>query len=119
MDKYKDEWIFYAGNNDHPFVAPNKKILNICLNKAKELAKKYKYITIPTSHFIQFSNMARKGSAYREINHHDVKLLKETKDYIIAEYPNGQDHSMQIIHKDLFRYWFFFWKCWRYYNKKI
>ncbi len=107
MDKYDDDWIFYAGNNDHPFVAPNKRVLNICLDKAKELAKGYKYVTIPLSHFIQFTNMPRKGSPYREINHHDVKLLEETEDYLIAKYPNGQDHSMQIVHRELFRYWFF------------
>jgi len=107
MDTYEDEWIFYAGNNDHPFIAPNKKTLNACLKKAKEIKKKYKYVSIPTSHFIGFSNIINKGSPYREISNHKVKLLEQNEDCFVTLYPKGEDHSMQIVHKNLFRHWFF------------
>jgi len=107
MNTFKDEWIFYAGNNDHPFVAPDKKTLNACLRKAKKLKEKNKWVSIPVSHFSEFYNVLRKGSPYHEINDKDVQLLEEDKECFSTIYPKGQYFSVQIVHKDLFNFWFF------------
>ena len=34
INSFDDEWIFYAGNNDHPFVFSSPDLLNKCLKKA-------------------------------------------------------------------------------------
>lgn len=108
MNTFKDEWIFYAGNNDHPFMAPNKNTLNACLKKAKVLKKKHKWVSIIISHFTVFYNSVRKGNPFYEINNRGVKFLEADKNCIVALYPKGEYHSMQIIHKDLLNHWFFY-----------
>jgi hypothetical protein len=109
MNEIKDDWIFYAGNNDHPFVAPDIKTLNACLNKAKEIAKKSKnkFISISVSHFSEFVNKSMPGSPHHEIRYKKVKILEQTKDFLVSFFPKGINHSMIIAHKNLFNYWFF------------
>lgn len=107
MNEFEDEWIFYAGNNDHPFLAPNKEILNACLDKAKKIALKNNNVSIPVSHFIEFYNIARKGTPFHEVTHLESKLLEEDDKCIVALFPKGLYHSMQIVNKKLFTQWFF------------
>ncbi len=107
LKSLKDEWIFYAGNNDHPFLAPNLKTLNACLKKAKEYKKKARFVSIAVSHFSEFLNKPKKGTPYHEIYYSDSKIIKENKDCIISIFPRGLYHSMQIVHIDLFSHWFF------------
>ena len=107
LKSLKDNWIFYAGNNDHPFLAPNLKTLNACLKKAEEFKKKSKFVSITVSHFSEFLNKPKKGTPFHEINNHDSKVIGENKNCIVSLFPRGLYHSMQIVHIDLFAHWFF------------
>lgn len=107
MNTFKDDWIFYAGNNDHPFISPNKAQLNICLGKAKELKKKNRWVSMIVTHCSVTSNVTKKGSPLHEINDKDVKLLDENEDCLTVLYPKGNYMGMQIVHKDLLNHWFF------------
>lgn len=107
MNTLEDDWIFYAGNNDHPFVAPNKDVLNACLKKAKEISKKNPFVSIPVSHFSEFYNKPKKGTPFHDIFNNKVKLIEEDKDCIVSLFPEGMYHSMQIVHKKAFSYSFF------------
>jgi len=107
MDAIKDEWIFYAGNNDHPFIAPNTATLDACLKKAEEVSKKHTYVSIAISHFTEFYNKVQKGTPFREIHFYDTKIKEETKEYFVSSFPRGLNHSMQIVNKNLFKHWFF------------
>ena len=62
INSFDDEWVFYAGNNDHPIMSPDKDILLKCLEKAKELKEKHKYVSVIYSHFTETINMAYKGN---------------------------------------------------------
>ncbi|MFH0712181.1 MAG: hypothetical protein V1889_03640 [archaeon] len=107
INKLKGDWIFYAGNNDHPFVAPNKNLLNSCLIKAKLLAKKNKYVSISFSHFWETYHMSKKGSAYRDYMSLRPKILEENDDYFICLFYEIWGHSMQIFNKKLMNYMLF------------
>ncbi|MFH1503111.1 MAG: hypothetical protein ABIE36_00435 [Candidatus Diapherotrites archaeon] len=107
MNKLEDEWIFYAGNNDHPFLAPNKEILNACLNKAKKIAVKNKNVSIPVTSFTIFYNLARKGTPFHEVAYPSSRILEEDRKCIVALFPRGTYEAMQIVNKKLFTHWFF------------
>ena len=104
MNNFKDDWVFYAGNNDHPFMAPNKEILHKCLKKAKELAKKNRYVSIVYSHFPEPLHMARRGTILHDIGWPNSKIIEENNDTIVAEF-KGYFSSMQLANKNLFNYW--------------
>ncbi len=109
MDKINDDWIFYAGNNDHPFVAPDLDTLNACLRRAKEIAKKSrkKFISMPVSHFSEFLNKDVKGTPHHELGNKKVKFLDEDENCKVCLFPKGMYHSMQIVHKRAFKYSFY------------
>jgi hypothetical protein len=103
----KGDWIFYAGNNDHPFVAPDKKILESCLKKAKLLSKKNRYVSICYSHFWETYHMCNKGSSYRNYMPLRPKILEENEDYFVCMFNEIWGHSMQIFNKRFMNYMLF------------
>jgi hypothetical protein len=107
INSFKDEWVFYAGNNDHPFIAPNKELLNKCLRKAKELKKKYKYVSVTYSHHPEPAHLATVGNAVHDIGFNFVKKLEETQDYVVALFPRGYIASDQISNKDVMNKYIF------------
>lgn len=107
ISSLNDEWIFYAGNNDHPFVAPDKKLLYTCLEKAEELSKKYSYVSIIYSHYPEPLHMARQGTTLHDIGFPSSKIIEENDDFVVAEFPKGFFTSIQIVNKNLLNYWLF------------
>jgi hypothetical protein len=99
--KLDDEWIFYTPNNDHPIIASDISHLYKLLEKAIEFKKKYKFVSIIYSMFSEYCN-------YNEYN----KYWKYTKiidnDDIAISFVkyNGDNNSLQIVHRDLLKYWF-------------
>ena len=107
INNFKDEWIFYAGNNDHPIIAPDKKILKKCLKKAEELRKKYEYVSIKYSHFPETVHMARAGTAIHDIGFPGSRIMEENNDFIIASFPREYFSADTILSKSLFNHWLF------------
>ncbi len=103
INKFDDEWIFYAGNNDHPFICPNFDILKKCLKKARELSKKWEFVSIVYSHFSETYNIARSGTAIHDLSalYKNSKILKENKNLIVSLFPKGWNSSIQIVNKKL------------------
>lgn len=102
-----DEWIFYAGNNDHPYIAYDSSILPTCLKQAQKMKLKNKWVSIAISHYPEFLNKAIPGTPFHEVGAKNTKILEENDSCITAIFPKGLMHSMQIVHKDLFKHWFF------------
>ena len=107
LNSFKDEWIFYAGNNDHPIMAPDKKTLEKCLEKAKELRKKYEYVSIKYSHFPETLHMAREGTTIHDIGFPASRIIEETCDFVVASYPREYFSADTILSKSLFNHWLF------------
>ena len=105
INKSKDKWVFYAANNDHPFMSVNLDMLNKCLKKAEELSKKNKYVSIVYSHFPEPLHMARAGTTLHDIGFPGSKIIEENEDTIVALFPKGYTTSMQIANKNLFNHW--------------
>ena len=108
INSLKDEWVFYTGNVDHPFMAPDKKTFNICIKELKKLKKKDKknLLSMYVSHFTEIVNAPNKLNPVHELSRPNVKKIVETKDFIVSLFPKGITDSIQIVHKDLLNHFF-------------
>ena len=107
INSLKDEWIFYAGNNDHPFMASDKKILEKCFEEAKKLRKDHEYVSVKYSHFPEPLHMAREGTTLHDIGFPSSKIIYEKKDLIVSSFPQEYFSADQIFSKNLFNHWLF------------
>ncbi|HLA23033.1 MAG TPA: hypothetical protein VJZ93_00675 [Candidatus Nanoarchaeia archaeon] len=108
INSLEDEWVFYTGNVDHPFIAPSKKILALCINELKKLKKKQErnFLSIYPSHFTEFLNASKPLNPVHELSRPNSKVLKETDSFLISSFPGGIFDSIQIMHKDLLNHLF-------------
>ena len=102
-----DEWIFFAGNVDHPFVAPETKTLEACVKQAKKLKETHRFVSVGYSHFGESRSMANPKS-YRYSR--SAKLLGEDGNCISLLFPEGKSpvffDSIQIVHRNMMEHWF-------------
>ncbi|MFA5930194.1 MAG: hypothetical protein WC861_04900 [Candidatus Micrarchaeia archaeon] len=103
MRKLGDEWIFYAGNNDHPFVGHTAATLKHCLEKAAELRKEHKFVSIQLSQMLEGLGAPDPSSIK-----HDKrwKLLGQDGECLWAVVNGGFFDAIQLVHIDLLEHWF-------------
>jgi len=110
LEKMSDEWIFYCGNNDHPFVFEGLGILGKCFEKAKEMKKRYRFVSVWYSHILEGAGILSKDNHFRKIlnvnNICDSEVLYEDEYLIVTKRDRSFTQSTQIVHMDLFRHWF-------------
>ena len=109
LEKMKDDWIFYAPNNDHPLITSNKDFIQYIeklINKAGKFKNKYDFVSIPYSHFTEYINLPVKNTPINIMLGRNAKLIEEddaAKCYIM---PKGCFDSVQIVDKKFFKHWF-------------
>ncbi|MFA6907638.1 MAG: hypothetical protein WC263_02320, partial [Candidatus Micrarchaeia archaeon] len=103
IKKLGDEWVFYAGNVDHPFLASETATLEACLAQAQELRKKHKFVSVMYSHLSEWRSAVNPHSLYRMEN---WKAEGENKDCIVAIAKGGCYHAIQIVNVGLLEHWF-------------
>jgi len=110
LEKMDDDWVFYAGNNDHPFVCPDFSMLEKCLAKAKELARANKYVSIWYSHIQEGAGLLSNkeyGKLLPELVN-DKEVLSEDNDMFVCRNTGGGEfHSIQILNMTLLKHWLF------------
>jgi len=102
----QDDWIFYAGNNDHPLIAPDLTHFYQILEIANKFKQNYEFISIPYSHFSEFTNAPIIGSPLYITSTNDSRIVEDN--YVATSFVrfNGDNTAIQIVHKDLLQYWF-------------
>lgn len=99
-----DEWVFWAANNDHPFIAADTGTLDACMAKARELKEENRFVSVVYSHFTETVNVARPGTPIHMVTPNAPGIVEEDGDCIVARYPKGCFDSIQIFHIELFRH---------------
>ncbi len=102
--KIGDDWVFYAGNVDHPFIASETKTLAACLTQAKKLKKKHKFVSIFYSHFGENQSLPNPQSyTYYKV----AEIIDENKDCKTMFFTHNSPffNSIQIMHVDMLAYW--------------
>lgn len=102
----QDDWIFYAGNNDHPLIASDLTHLYKSLEIANKFKQEYEFVSIFYSHFSEFINAPIIGSPFNVTYASDSHIVKDNDTATCFVRFNGDNSSIQIVHKDLLRYWF-------------
>lgn len=100
---FSDEWVFYAGNNDHPFVSASKDTLNHCLARANELKKENRFVSIYLSQMLEGLGAMDPHSIRHEKN---WKKLGEDEWCAWASVKGGYFDAIQIVSMELFEHWF-------------
>ncbi|MFA5930192.1 MAG: hypothetical protein WC861_04890 [Candidatus Micrarchaeia archaeon] len=107
MKKLGDEWIFYAGNIDHPFMANETATLEACLEKACELKKTHRLVSVMYSHFSEWRSAVTPHSLYRDAPHmKGWDVVGENGDCVAAVVKGGCYHAIQIVNIGLLEHWF-------------
>ena len=107
VDGLADEWIFYAGNNDHPFICSETEIFEKLIKKANQFKiHNNNFVSIYYSHFTEVINGCYKGHILHDSFSPETSIIEDDQDCIVAFFPNGNLTSVQIIHKELMRHWF-------------
>lgn len=106
IEKYDDEWIFYSANNDHPIIATDISALDKLVKKARNFCDRYKFISIVYSHFSEFTNLPKKNTPFNLKYGKDCKIIEESDLATVIVKRNGENSSILIVNKNLFRHWF-------------
>lgn len=106
LDGFGDEWIFYAPNSDHPIIAPDIKILEAVITKAKELKRSHQFVSAVYSHFSEFINLVYQGNPFNATYGKDATIIDEDENTVSILRANGDNSGVQIVHKELFQHWF-------------
>lgn len=106
LAKMKDDWIFYAPNNDNPLITSDKNFINYIsklIKKAEGFRKKYNYTSIVYSHFTEYINLPVKDTPINVMLGKGIKIIEDDDIAISYIVPNGFFGSIQIVNKDLFQ----------------
>jgi hypothetical protein len=99
-----EKWIFYAPNNDHPFISSDIIYLEKIVKEADLLVDKLNsnYFSITYSHYSELMNTCKNNWMYSD----QFQIYSETEDYFLLKYPKGYLVAISIVHIDLFETWF-------------
>lgn len=106
MNKWEDDWIWYAPNNDHPIMAADLSIIDTALEKAKSFSTTHEYISVMYSHFSEFINVTKSGNPFWKQFGQDTSVIDEDEHTCTYIKASGENAAIQIVNKKLFSYWF-------------
>ena len=106
INKFHDEWVFYAGNNDHPWIGASAAYVNELINVANKFINKYQYISILYTHYVEGLNLRIKNSPTNLHYGRDVIDLEENEVSHVILRKQGNNTGAQIVNKKLLNYWF-------------
>ncbi|MCX6769996.1 MAG: hypothetical protein NT051_04945 [Candidatus Micrarchaeota archaeon] len=110
LEKMDDDWVFYAGNNDHPFVCPDFSMLEKCLAKAKELKRKHKYVSIWYSHLLEGAALIPRkeyGKLLPELVEHREKTFEDDDLLVYRNYGSAGLYAIEIANIGFLKHLFY------------
>ncbi len=111
LQSMDDPWIFYSGNNDHPFVFSDLSVLDQILEKAKNVSQKHKKVSVFCSHLLEAASILSKDSNFGIILNQNRFVKNEIIEedefaFVTKRKSNSFFPALQIVHIDLFNEWF-------------
>jgi hypothetical protein len=98
-----EEWVFYSGNADHPFIAPSKRTFEACFEKTKQLALKHHCVAFHHSHFQEHISSIN-PSSHLFVKGYEV--MEENDELAVIKRDRDPHSSQSIVSVDLFEEWF-------------
>ena len=103
IQRFGDEWVFYAGNADHPFMAPDNKTFEACMKMAGEMKKTNPFVSIPYSNLQEFNGFVRRDSVLYDPR---LKVLAENERCTAVRCYATSIDSARIVSRELLEQWF-------------
>jgi len=107
INKLEDDWIFYAGNNDQPWIGQTTtEYINELVSIANRFKNKYEYISICYTHHVDTLNLVSDNSPMNLLYGRDIMKIEDNIYAKVILRKQGDNTSAQIVNKKLFTYWF-------------
>ena len=106
VNSFNDNWIFYAGNNDQPWVGADASYVDDLVMLASGFENEFNYVSIPYTHYSEFLNLNVKNTPINLLYGRDIVNIKEDDNAKIILRGQGDNTSAQIVNKNLLNFWF-------------
>lgn len=104
LNSMPGDWVFVAGNNDHPIIAPTLDPVRDCLAAGEALATENEFVSILYSHLVEYKSAANPQYtigwyATGVPGRLNWSRLADTEDYLVVKGRAAHAISVQIMHK--------------------
>lgn len=99
LNSMPGDWVFVAGNNDHPIISPTLDYVYDYLAVGETLATENEFVSISYSHLIEFKSVVNPQYTIAWYNGLNWSRLVDTEDYLVAKGKVAAVHAIQIMHK--------------------
>ena len=106
INSFESNWVFYTGNNDHPWVGESSEYVDGLVSMASQFEDKYDFISILYTHFSESLNLNIKNTPMSLLYGRDIEDIEENSQAKIILRKQGDNTSAQIVNKKLLNYWF-------------
>jgi hypothetical protein len=106
INSFADNWIFYTGDNDQPWIGASNDYVDDLISIASNYESKYEYISIKFTHFSESLSICSKDSPINLLYGRDIKYIEDNSKAKVILRKQGDNTSTQIVNKSLLNYWF-------------
>lgn len=99
LNSMPNDWVFVAGNNDHPIISPTLDHVYDCLAAGQALATENEFVSISYSHLVEFKSVVNPQYTIAWYNGLNWSRLADTEDYLVVKGKTAATHAIQIMHK--------------------
>lgn len=99
LNSMPSDWVFVAGNNDHPIIAPTLDPFYDCLAAGEALATEYEFVSILYSHLVEYKSIVNPQFTIAWYNELNWNVLADTEDYLVVKGKVAARLAVQIMHK--------------------
>ena len=101
IESMGDEWVFYSGNVDHPFISYEKETFSREMELAGKMLKSNKYVTAWCSHCFEMLSVLDRNSTLFSPNY---PIVSQGADFLCCKMKNAVPFSQAVIHVGLLRH---------------
>jgi len=106
INSFECNWVFYASNNDQPWIGANADYVDDLISIANNFESKYEYISIKYTHFSESLSICSKDSPINLLYGRDIKYIEDNSKATVILRKQGDNTGAQIVNKSLLNYWF-------------
>jgi hypothetical protein len=106
INSFADNWIFYTGDNDQPWIGSTADYVDELISIASNYESKFQYISIPCTHYSETLSLGTKNSPMNLRFGRDIVNIESNSKAKVILRKQGDNTSTQIVNKNLLNYWF-------------
>ena len=106
INSFANNWIFYTGDNDQPFIGNHLGYIDDLISIASNYESEFQYVSIACTHFSESLSLGDKNSPMNLRYGRDIINIENNSKAKVILRKQGDNTSTQIVNKNLLNYWF-------------